>query len=69
MTKRTVLDLPIRLYQPMQDGDPYLAVIGTGKTIVTIVKGDTPMQAQMKAEAWRKEEYARVKNIKSEEAA
>lgn len=61
MSKISILELPIKLFQPMEDGDPYIALIGTDtKPLPILIRGKTPLQAQMKAEEWRKTEHARV---------
>lgn len=50
-------DWRIRIWAPMDDRDPYAAKIGS---LQIIFYGKTPMQASMKAEAWRKEELAKM---------
>lgn len=49
-------DMRLRLFAPMDERDPYVAKIGA---LPILFYGSTPMQASMKANAWRKEEIAK----------
>lgn len=59
MAKKPITELRIRLFQPMADGDPYIALIGN---LAMLFKGKTPMQAHAAAEKWRREETEKLKS-------
>ncbi len=56
----SVADLPIHTFQPMQDGQPWLAKIGNVSTMPMLFTGDTEKSAYIAAFKWRKEELAKV---------
>lgn len=58
MTKgKTILELRIRIWAPMDPRDKYLARIGN---LPIQFKGSSPMMAHKAADDWRKEEVARL---------
>jgi hypothetical protein len=50
-------EMRIRIWEPMDQRDPFMSKIGT---LPILFYGATPMQANMKAQAWRKAEIAKL---------
>lgn len=55
MARIPFADLPIHTWMPMQDGQPYLAIIAHSSLIF---KGPSPLAAHRAADEWRKAERA-----------
>lgn len=56
MAKTPFADLPIYTFAPLQEGQPFLALIDK---CPLIFKGATPFSVHMMADAWRKKEIAK----------
>lgn len=55
--KVSFAEMRIRVWSPMDERDPFIAKIGT---LGILFYGSSAMQANMKAERWRKEEIAKM---------
>lgn len=61
VSERTpITDLPIHTFKPQQDGQPWLAKIGSVSTMPMLFSGASEMAAYGAAFKWRKEELAKV---------
>lgn len=63
---KTILELRIRIWAPMDDRDKYIARIGN---LPIQFKGSSPMMAHKAADDWRKEEVAKLKADAEKRAA
>lgn len=59
--KHTILDMPIYVWMPMQEGKPYLAKIGDTPMLF---QGPTPFAVTRLADQWRRDEVAKVQRQK-----
>ena len=61
VSERTpITDLPIHTFQPKQEGQPWLAFIGSVGTLPIYFRGPTEFAAFAAASKWRKDETAKV---------
>ncbi len=51
-----ILDMPIHVWMPMTEGQPYLAKIGNSPVLF---KGPSPFAVTRAADKWRREEVAK----------
>lgn len=54
---RRFVEAPIRIWQPMKDDQPFIAMIDG---LEFVFRDASPMRASMKADAWRRTEYDRM---------
>lgn len=61
MSERTsIADLPIHTFAPMNEGQPFIAKIGSVGTMPIFFTGKSAAQAYAAAFKWRQEELAKV---------